>query len=43
MMPRASPSYYCNPPGTQVKVCVIDTGARRTHQDHGNIAGGWNR
>ncbi|PSC73906.1 Alkaline phosphatase [Micractinium conductrix] len=27
-----------------VKVCVIDTGARRTHQDlTNNIAGGWNR
>ena len=28
----------------QVGVCVIDTGARPTHQDlAGNIAGGWNR
>ena len=28
----------------QARVCVIDTGARRTHQDlAGNIVGGWNR
>lgn len=28
----------------QVPVCVIDTGARRTHQDlAANIRGGWNR
>jgi hypothetical protein len=28
----------------QVKVCVIDSGVRTTHQDlAANIAGGWNR
>lgn len=41
----AAPGGWATTTGSAaVQVCVIDTGARRTHQDlQANIAGGWNR